>query len=61
MTTRLADAGTDVARFSLGEKPVTWDVNMYYRKDAYLGHPERDMIRLAQTLFSHEMLDRQYP
>lgn len=61
MTTRLADAGMDVALFSLGEKPVTWDVNMYYRKDAYLGHPEKDMICLAQTLFSHELLDRQYP
>lgn len=61
MTTRLADAGMDVALFSLGEKPVTWDVNMYYRKDAYLGHPEKDMIRLARTLFSHEMLDRQHP
>lgn len=56
MTTRLADAGMEVELFSLGEKPVTWDVNMYYRKDAYLGHPERDMIRLAQQLFGHELL-----
>lgn len=56
MTTRLADAGMEVELFSLGEKPVTWDVNMYYRKDAYLGHPERDMIRLAQQLFRHELL-----
>lgn len=60
MVTRLADAGMDVELFSLGEKPVTWNVNMYYRKDAYLGHPEKDMIRLAKTLFSHEMLDRQH-
>ena len=56
MTTRLADPGMEVALYSLGETPVTWDVNMYYRKDAYLGHPERDMIRLARQLFSHEML-----
>lgn len=60
MVTRLADAGMDVELFSLGEKPVSWNVNMYYRKDAYLGHPEKDMIRLAKTLFSHEMLDRQH-
>lgn len=56
MVTRLAEAGMEVELFSLGEAPVTWDVNMYYRKDAYLGHPERDMIRLARQLFSHEYL-----
>lgn len=58
MTTQLAMPGMEVELYSLGEQPVTWDVNMYYRKDAYLGHPELDMIRLAQTLFSREMLPR---
>lgn len=60
MTTRLAmrDADMDVELYSLGEQPVTWDVNMYYRKDAYLGQPELEMIRLAQELFGNEMLSR---
>lgn len=59
MTTQLAMPGMEVELYSLGEQPVTWDVNMYYRKDAYLGHPELDMIRLAQTLYSREYLHRE--
>lgn len=57
MVTQLASPGMEMELYSLGTEPVTWDVNMYYRKEAYLGHPERDMIHLAQKLFSHEMLD----
>lgn len=57
MTTQLADPGMEVELFSLGPDRVTWDVNMYYRKDAYLGQPEKDMIRLAGQLFSCEYLD----
>lgn len=56
MVTQLAYPGMEMDLFSLGKEPVTWDINMYYRKDAYLGHPEQEMIRLAQQLFSHEML-----
>lgn len=56
MITRLAAPGMEMALFSLGKEPVTWDVNIYYRKEAYLGHPEKDIIELAQKLFSHEML-----
>lgn len=58
MTTQLAFPGMEMELFSLGKEPVTWDINMYYRKDAYLGHPEQEMICLAQKLFSHEMLER---
>jgi DNA-binding transcriptional LysR family regulator len=56
MVTQLAYPGMEMDLFSLGKEPVTWDINMYYRKDAYLGHPEQEMIRLARQLFSHEML-----
>lgn len=56
MVTQLAFSGMETDLFSLGKEPVTWDINMYYRKDAYLGHPEQEMIRLAQQLFRHEML-----
>ena len=58
MTTQLAMPGMDVELYALGEDPVTWDVNMFYRKDAFLGHPERDMIELAKQLFSKEYLPR---
>ena len=56
MVTQLASPGLDIDVFSLGKEAVTWDVNMYFRKEAYLGHPEQDMIHLAQKLFRHEML-----
>ena len=59
IVTHLAAPGMDMELLSLGKEPVTWDVNMYYRKEAYLGHPELEMIQLARKLFSHEMLDRQ--
>lgn len=58
MVTQLAFPGMEVELLSLGKEPITWDINMYYRKDAYLGQPEQEMIRLAQKLFSHELLDR---
>ena len=56
MVTQLAVPGMDVDLLSLGPKAVTWDVNIYYRKDAYLGHPEKDIIRMASQLFSSEYL-----
>lgn len=57
MATRLAVPGGEVELYSLGQEPVTWNINMYYRKDAYLGQPEHDMIHLAQKLFSRETLN----
>lgn len=56
MVTQLATPGVEVELFSLGDAPVTWNVNMYYRKDAYLGQPEHDMIHLVRKLFSNETL-----
>lgn len=57
LTTRMANAGEDVDLFSLGEPPETWDVHVFYRKDAYLGQPEMDFIELAKQVFANEMLD----
>lgn len=56
MTTQLAEPGMEAELLSLGPEGVTWDVNMYYRKDAYLGQPEKDMIRMAAQLFDCEYL-----
>ena len=58
MTTQLAAPDDGVTLYSLAKTPVTWDVNMYYRKEAYLGQPEQDMIRLACQMFDHEYLTR---
>ena len=58
MTTQLAAPDHGVTLYSLAETPITWDVNMYYRKEAYLGQPEQDMIRLACHMFDREYLPR---
>lgn len=56
MVTRLAREEEDVELFSLGEQPQTWEVQALYRKDAYLGQPERDFIQLARAAFAEEAL-----
>lgn len=60
MITQLADSGMEAELFSLEEKPVTWEVNLYYRRDAYLGQPERDLIQLSKELFQQECLHGSY-
>ena len=57
LTTRLADAGSDVELFSLGETGETWDVMMFYRKDDVLGAPERDLLSIAREVFANERLN----
>ena len=37
--------------YHLGETPVTWDVNILWREDAYLGEAEKDLIAMAEALF----------
>ena len=37
--------------YNLGETPVTWDVNILWREDAYLGEAEKDLIAMAEALF----------
>lgn len=46
----------DVEWYHLLECPVTWDVNIYYREDAYLGTMERDLIQMAEDVFGKRKL-----
>lgn len=55
MTTQLANSGNPVELFSIGDPPVLWDVHIYYRKNAYLGLPEKQLITLARDIFSQEL------
>lgn len=54
LTTQLSNPGGEIELFSLGRSSETWDVHIFYRKDAYLGQPELDFIRLAKEIFSNE-------
>ena len=54
--TRLANAGEDVGLYSLGDAPILREVNVYYRRDSYIGLPERELIESCKTLFDHEQL-----
>lgn len=56
LITRLTHCDHEMELFSLGQPPVTWNVQAIYRKDAYLGQPEQDFIDLAKRLFSRETL-----
>ena len=56
LTTKLANPGGPVELFSLGSEKETWDVQMFYRKGAYLGTPELELIQIAKEQFSHEQL-----
>ena len=55
LTTQLANPGGEIELFSLGETPETWNVHIFYRKDAYLGQPELDFIQIAKEIFSNEV------
>lgn len=56
LTAKLVNPGNPVELFSLGRKPETWDVEMFYRKGAYLGTPELDLIQISREQFAHENL-----
>lgn len=47
LTTQMSNSDDDVDIFSLGENPVTWEVRAFYRKGAYIGEPEQELIRIA--------------
>lgn len=55
LTIQMSDAGDDVEIFSLGEKPVTWEVKGFYRKGAYIGEPELELMRIANEIFSRKI------
>ena len=46
----------DAEWYHLLECPVTWDVNIYYRENAYLGTMERDLIQMAEDVFGKRKL-----
>ena len=48
MTARMSDAGGEVEMFPLG---VTWEVRAFWRKGAYIGEPEQELMTLAQEIF----------
>lgn len=56
LITRLTHCDQEMELLSLGHPPVTWNVQALYRKDAYLGQPERDLIEMAKRLFTRETL-----
>lgn len=56
LTTRLTSCEQEIELLSLDTEPVTWDVEVWTRKNAYLGQPERDLIELARGMFRREML-----
>ena len=56
LTTRMTNPGGGTELFSLGKDPETWDVHILYRKNAYLGQPELDLIDISKNVFSNEML-----
>jgi DNA-binding transcriptional LysR family regulator len=55
MTTQLAYPGNEVELFSIGDPPSTWDIYIIYRKDYYLGVPEKELINLGKKIFSGEL------
>lgn len=61
LTTRMTNPDGPVELFSLGREPKTWEVHIYYRKGAYLGQPEQDLIQIAKDRFDHESLDKAKP
>lgn len=56
MTTRLTVLSDAVELYSIGEKGTYWDVRVLYRKNAYIGKPERDFFSLIQKTFSNESI-----
>ena len=55
LTTQMSTV-ENVELFSLGEKPETWDVQIFYRRGAYIGQPELELIEIAKDLFINETL-----
>ena len=52
LTAKMAGSGDEAEIFSLSVEPVTWEVRAFWRKGAYIGEPEREMIRIAGEMFS---------
>lgn len=51
LTTQMSGSGDDVEIFSLDSEPARWEVKAFYRKGAYIGEPERELIKIAGEIF----------
>lgn len=58
MTTLLTTPEAETDLFSLDDPPATWSIRVLYRKGAYIGQPERDLIRITKESFAQESLPR---
>ena len=56
MTTHLTVPQDAADLFSLDDPPVTWNIRILYRKGAYIGQPERDLIQMSKRIFARESL-----
>jgi len=56
MITRLVKPDENVKVLSLGNTPAVWDIRILYRKGAYIGQPESDLIRISKEEFVSEKL-----
>ena len=55
LTAEMTVPGCEAEIFSLGNEAVTWDVKAFWRKGAYIGEPERELMRLAGEIFGREL------
>lgn len=51
MTTELIKCSDAVDIYRIGDPPVKWEIKAVFRKDAYMGKAERDLLELAGKLF----------
>ena len=54
LTAEIAGAGCEAEIFSLGDESATWEVRAFYRKGAYIGEPERELMSLAGEIFTRK-------
>ncbi len=51
LTAKMTDSGSETELFSLGEAGESWEVKAFFRKGAYIGEPEQELIRMAGGIF----------
>lgn len=52
LTAEMTVLGCEAEIFSLGDEAVTWEVRAFWRKGAYIGESERELMRLARDLIA---------
>ncbi len=51
LTAEMTDSGSGTEVFSLGEEGEYWEVRAFFRKGAYIGEPEQELIKMAGKIF----------